>query len=240
MISRDGKYLFIHVPKTAGESIEQYLLKGASRDPEVRSSVLLSRNYDPRRGPPRIAHLLAREYVRYGYVGEKEFDECFKFAFVRNPWARLVSEFFFNHYGHTDFRGFLLNRFPTPEDDDYETGSDRYRHVLPQYEFLHDERGNLLVDYVGRFESLDSDFAQVCRQLGIEAAPLPRVNTFSEVMASVLLKRGKIRAGQNIELEKPHYSRFYDDETRAWVERHYAKDIQTFNYTFEECDDGAR
>jgi hypothetical protein len=63
-----------------------------------------------------------------------------------------------------------VNRLPPPGWDD------KYRHVMPQYDMLHDADGRLLVDFVGRFESLQEDFRRVCAKLGIESAELPHRN----------------------------------------------------------------
>ncbi|NNK33015.1 MAG: hypothetical protein HKP02_07815 [Xanthomonadales bacterium] len=63
-----------------------------------------------------------------------------------------------------------MNRLPPPGWDD------KYRHVMPQYDMLHDADGRLLVDFVGRFESLQEDFRRVCAKLGIESAELPHRN----------------------------------------------------------------
>ena len=100
LISTRRRYLFVHIPKTAGESIERYLLAASGLSWDDREEFSILRNFDPARGPPRIAHLFASEYLQYGYLSDAEFGDFFKFAFVRNPWSRLVSEFFFNHYGY--------------------------------------------------------------------------------------------------------------------------------------------
>lgn len=233
MISHQHKYLFVHIPKVAGESIERYLLEVLGLTWSDRAGFLIRRNLDPNLGPPRLAHLLASEYLKYGYLKQPDFKKYFKFSFVRNPWDRLVSEFFFNHVGYMDFKSFILKTFPTTKDDDYYTGSDKYRHVIPQYDFLHDEQGDILVEYVGRYESLNSDFAEVCRRLNLPVLPLKIVNSFKQIIASRVLAQEKLKTGQKVDTLKPHYSRFYDAETREWVEDMYSKDINTFNYCFE-------
>jgi len=205
-----------------------------------RSELLISRNHDVDSGPPRLAHLMASEYLNYGHVGEVEFRDFFKFAIVRNPWERLVSEFFFNHYGRYEFKVFIFDRFPTAIDDDYKTGSDRFRHIIPQYDFLHDEEDRCLVDFIGRFESLGSDFERVCRRLNLPVKPLEKLNSFERLMVRRLHKSGKLKTGQKVQVEKPHYSQFYDDESREWVAEMYAKDIKTFNYQFERGARGTR
>lgn len=91
MISSKHKCIFIHVPKTAGQSIEQLFLKENNLTWEGRSPLLLKPNNDPAIGPERLAHLYANEYVKFNHISQADFDEFYKFSFVRNPFDRLVS-----------------------------------------------------------------------------------------------------------------------------------------------------
>ena len=59
---------FIHIPRTGGNSIASTILDG------------------------RTAHT---PYFVYQRAYPDEFDEFFKFCFVRNPWDRLVSAYFY-------------------------------------------------------------------------------------------------------------------------------------------------
>ena len=80
---------------------------------------------------------------------------------------------------------------------------------LTQTEWIADERGEVLVDFVGRFESLADDFAAVCAELGTRA-PLPHLKPSS---------RGA-------------YQDYFTDETRGIVGSYYAEDVERFGYTF--------
>lgn len=83
-------------------------------------------------------------------------------------------------------------------------------HFLPQHFFICDATGKIMVDFVGRVENLDADFAQVADRLGC-ARGLTKVNAGS----------------------RRHYSNYYDDETREIVQQVYAKDIELFGYAFQ-------
>jgi hypothetical protein len=68
------------------------------------------------------------------------------------------------------------------------------------------------VDFVGRFESLESDFRQACRIIGLRPIPpLPHANNSHR---------------------KRHYSAYYDDESVEWIRERFAKDIDYFGYKF--------
>ncbi len=234
MICGEYRSLFVHIPKTAGQSVEHVFLGLVGLTWETRAPLLLRGNEDPRRGPPSLAHLTAAEYVTCGHLTPAEFASYFKFSFVRNPWDRIVSEYKYRrHPVSIDFKTYLFRRLPTPG------WSEPYRHIIPQYDFLYDDAGRLLVDFVGKFERLQADFDTVCSRIGIPPTPLPRVNrslehsrpgTFRE------LRRRIRRAVWSHERRHtfPHYTEYYDDESREYVGHLYRKDIEAFSYTFDD------
>ena len=227
MICRQHQCLFVHVPKSAGQSIEQFFMDRLGLDWETgRAEVLMGDNPDRSRGTQKLAHLSAFEYVHDGFVDADEFESLFKFTFVRNPYERLVSEYRYrNYFHHHSFSDFVHNKLPRPGWDD------KYRHVMSQYEMLHDLHGRLLVDFVGRFESLQQDFDTVCRRLGIEDSELPHRNP-SNKKSRNLKRRFRNFLFRNGENDKRHYTEFYDEHTRATVTELYRKDIETFGYRF--------
>jgi hypothetical protein len=227
MICRQFNCLFVHIPKTAGQSIEQFFMNALGLDWDGdREKLLLQANDDRGRGTEKLAHLSAAEYTRCGYVAPEDFSSFFKFSFVRNPWDRILSEYRYrNYFQHYSFRDFVLNKLPKPGWDD------QYRHVMPQFDMLHDEQGHLLVDFVGRFESLQQDFDHVCDVLGIAPSDLPHRNPSDKKSRDLKRKFRNFlyRNGENGLRDAPD---FYDDETREAVARHYRKDIETFGYEF--------
>lgn len=227
MICREHNCLFVHIPKTGGQSVEQFFMDLLKLDWDTdREVLLLQANEDRSRGTEKLAHLSATEYVEGGYLSPADFSALFKFSFVRNPWARILSEYRYrNYFRHRSFRDFVLNKLPKPGWDD------QYRHVMPQYDMLHDRDGNLLVDFVGRFENLQQDFGRVCERLGIDDAGLPHRNRSDKKSRDL---RRKIRnfLFMNGENQLRGMAGFYDDETREAVARYYYKDIEAFGYEF--------
>lgn len=235
MICAEFECLFVHVPKTGGLSITRFFLDRLGLTWEERGPLLIRPNDDPAAGPPGLAHLTTEEYLRFGYLDEERFRRWFKFGFVRNPWDRLVSDYLFFHAGRYGFKRFVMERFPTPADDCYRTHTGRYRHILPQHRYLYDEEGNLLVDFIGRFERLNEDFAKVAARLGIEGAvTLPHMNGADDNFRRRLLQKGLARPDQRITpAKRPDYRSFYDEETHAFVAEYYAQDIELFGYRFD-------
>lgn len=234
MISQQDKCIFIHIPKVAGQSIEDVFVKRMGLEWQQRSALLLRPNDNPLAGPPRLAHLMAEEYVKYQHVTPETFNSFFKFSFVRNPWDRLVSEYNYRHFlGHAayqnGFRHFVLNQFPQPQDDNYQNARDNYRHVIPQTSFLYDKNGKCLVDFVGRFESLQQDFDSICEKLNFDVIKLGHKNKTQK--KNWLVKFQRLFKLNNA--KRKHYSEYYDNDTYDFVENFYKSDINNFNYKFE-------
>ena len=239
MICDQYRCLFVHVPKTAGMSIEHVFLRLVGLTWETRAPLLLRGNDDPRLGPPRLAHLKAGEYVALGHLTAERFESYFKFSFVRNPWDRIVSEYKYRGYPvKVDFKTYLFKHLPAPG------WTDTYHHVVPQYDFLHDEAGKLLVDFVGRYERLQADFDQVCARIGIPPIPLPRVNRSLEKGRPHTLRELRKRLRRAIWSRErrhtfSHYTEYYDDESREFVAQLFRKDVEAFSYDFGHRDRSA-
>lgn len=234
MICHPYRCVFIHIPKTGGISVEHVFLSLVGLTWDTRAPLLLRGNDDPSKGPPRLAHLKGSEYVSLGYLGPEQFDAYFKFSFVRNPWDRMVSEYKYRgHPMRMPFKTWLLRHLPPPG------FTDAYCHLIPQYEFIYDADGRLLADFVGRYESLQADFDRVCERLGIEKTPLPHENRSLDAPRIQSLNDVKKRVRRWLWTLRPknvypHYTQYYDDESRAFVAERYRIDIEIFGYAFGE------
>ena len=232
MICRAFECIFVHIPKAAGRSVEMYFMNrlNLDRDDEThRQQMLLNDNDDPARGTEKLSHLSASEYVDCGYISQQDFDNYFKFSFVRNPWSRLVSEYRYRNFlSHKSFKDFVMSKLPKPGWDD------KYRHVMPQSDMLYDNNGHLLVDFVGKFENLQQDFDQVCIQLGFNDSRLPHINS-SDKKSRELRRKAKNIFHRNKESSLRRYNEFYDEETRGYVAELYQADIKNFNYCFDDA-----
>jgi hypothetical protein len=231
VISDKHQCIFVHVPKTAGQSIEEFFLDLHGLSWENRAPLLLRQNSDRSKGPQRLAHLTAREYTSLGYIEPEQFDRYFKFSFVRNPWDRLVSEYRFRFEGTITFREFV--RRSLAKRDDY---SDLTRHVMPQIQFLTDEDGHYALDFVGRFETLEADFIKVADRLGLPRAKLSHRNVSRESpLASFGRKLYYRILGHELKpkTKRRPYQDYYDRNLRERVSAYYAEDIERLSYHFD-------
>lgn len=182
MYYRDKKVVFVHVPKTAGQSIEHFFLRDAGLSWDERSAFLMGPNCDPRKGPVRLAHLLARDYVGRGHLSQQDFEDSYKFAFVRHPLARALSTYKYERaFLRMSFGDYVSVELPRMV-----KSCDNWFH-RPQVDFVNGADGAALVDFVGRFENLQGDFSKVCETLGMPFDELRPVNV------SLVSDHGKTR-----------------------------------------------
>jgi hypothetical protein len=228
MISTYDKCLFVHIPKTAGQSVETVFLERAGLSWAQREAFLLKPNSNPLKGPPRLAHLTAQEYLDYGYISNQDFVQFHKFTVVRNPWDRLVSEYLYQRYPYS-FKDFVFKHFPKLGQDDYQNHHGHYRHVMPQHHFLFNEQGEFLVDSVIKFENLEPEFGQVSNAITGLTLNLPHKNktATSSILANIKKAVTSIKTNG---MKTKSYREFYDSETDDWLAEFYAKDIELFNY----------
>ncbi len=244
MISHHHKCIFIHIPKTAGQSVEHCFIHALGLTWDTRAPLLLRHNDRTELGPPSLAHLKYAEYSKYKYITEEQLQTYFKFAFVRNPWSRLIS--IYKYMGHSkkmDFKSFLMKSFKN------ELWNNRYWFVCPQSEYVCDENGELILDFVGRFENLQDDFNYICTKIGLQETELPHVNKSEKThnkdpkeitlkflqktlmpwqLYNSILHRYRIMTIPNFKL----YKDYYDNESIEFVAELYRTDIELFGYKF--------
>lgn len=221
----------IHIPKVAGTSLISNFPDMSRTGTNVENELPFQpsdNKFDP---PP--PHLRAGDFVKYGYVTEDIFDSYFKFSFVRNPWDRIVSEYkYHRHASKYNFKTFLFKNFPKPG------WSDEYCHVIPQYDFLYDNDGVCLVDFIGRFENIQDGFNVVCQKIGLPETKLAHKNK-----SLSLFRRGN-NLYQVLKTIKDYfsiyqrintfsrYTEYYDNESVEWVAKIYERDVSVFGYQF--------
>ncbi|WP_457940346.1 sulfotransferase family 2 domain-containing protein [Mesorhizobium sp. 10J20-29] len=228
MLSHHHRTIFIHIPKCAGQSVELAYLKDLGMSWETRALLLLRANDQPERGPPRLAHLLAGDYVRFGHLTQEAFDAYFRFAVVRNPWSRAVS--LYRHLNlNMPFRSFVLDWLPQQFAHRGWGGS--FWFVRPQSNFVMED-GRLLCHEVLRFETLAEDFSRVAAASNL-VSDLPHANRSGSrmpVRPRSLLRRCQARLVRDRRDRFENWNDFYDEDTVVEVGRLYATDAKEFGY----------
>lgn len=91
-----------------------------------------------------------------------------------------------------------------------------------------------MVDFVGRFESLQNDFDRVCEKIGLPQSEIPHINS-SRGQANDKASSGSLIPWRRRPTFPSFstYQDYYDDESRELVAQLYEADIDRFGYEFE-------
>ena len=234
--------VFIHIPKTAGRTISTAL----------RCVCEESNNYLDLKHRHRPAIYIKNNIFR----DDVKWDKSYKITFIRNPWQRAVSlwKYTYNRkfYRKTniietkinqnmidDFKYWLLtdsnqkinnktvSKFNKRFWGKYPK-TDILNHVNPlsALSWISDLNGNILVDFIGRFEHIDGDFSKINKKF----------NTNCEVRKSSQIEN-KFNIYNQGYLEMgfgTNYQDFYDDESYDYIADVCKWEIEKFNYKFEQ------
>ena len=144
MICHEKKFIFLHVPRTGGTSIQCMLNEAYAKCPGKKYKDFHS---------PHINDL-------------ETYKEYFSFAFVRNPWERILSFYLFDKYGsnkHSFFNWLKVMKY-------------RNKFVNQMSNWILDSKNELRVKFVGRYEQYSSDIKKVCENLNISFKEPPLLN----------------------------------------------------------------
>jgi hypothetical protein len=232
IISHEHKFIFIKTHKTAGTSIEISLSRFCGpddlltfvspKDEDIRRQhngraprkvkmprwkFLGDMAIDPRNFRENLKSLTSGEAFR-NHLGARAIRQrvrpdvwknYFKFCFERNPWDKTVSDYFWKkkNYNNNLAFGDYIARGEYPVDH-------------PQYCL----DGDVVVDRVGRYETLERDLSEICTHLGIPFDGwLPHA-------------KGGLRPEQSA------YRDFYNEKQKDVIARFFRKEIDCFGYSF--------
>lgn len=216
MISHQKNFLFVHIPKTGGNSI-QTLLKEHSEDvvtchtpnqDGIERFGITNPDYNLRKHSP------LSEY--HAALPREMFNRLFKFATIRNPWDMMVSFYFSPNLGNNEWdrEKFLLMLQDTPTLRYYIEVPSLFQKTMAKIG-VRCAPGNKpldrFLDALMRFEHLEEDFKSVCEKIEIPHTPLPVRN----------------------KSEREHYSVYYDQELIDLVQQKFSEEIKLGRYQFE-------
>ncbi len=187
----NSKTIFIHIPKTGGTSVFRSIYGNAVAE----------------------GH---RSFSFYKLLFSDDFNDFFKFCFVRNPYDRLYSAYKFLQRGgnntndvesfriymkdYSGFRDFVLNGLT-------ENLLREVIHLVPQTNFICDANGLVAMDFIGKFESIEEDFLILSKKLDKDIT-LQHLN------------RNK----------KQSYLEVYDKDMKLKVKKLYKNDFKLLGY----------
>ncbi|MBK8807399.1 MAG: sulfotransferase family 2 domain-containing protein [Bacteroidales bacterium] len=192
----ETRSLFIHIPKTGGISVHKSLYGNRSNG-----------HYN---------------YMDYKIIlGQDLYNQFFSFAFVRNPWDRLVSSFFYFKNGgggnkseyewsmkqiapFNTFNEFVINWL-----DNIDNRISKIQ-FYEQSKFILNNNNKSQVNYIGKYENLLADFDYVRSKIG-KIRQLEHLNSSNR---------------------EKDYRNYYNDKSIEIIAKIYKRDIINFGYHF--------
>jgi len=204
LISSQKGFIFIHIYKTGGTSIRRVLERYDDRFNFFhRMKSYLTPN-------PVLSSKTIHKHMRVEKIvaklGREKFRQYYSFAFVRNPWDWQLSLYFQILHDANSPNHKLVKKMGT-----YENYVDWRVHeacrLQSDFLYIDDE---LMVNVVGKYESLEADFQQIVNTINLKETALPHLNN----------------------RKKGNYKSYYNETTRQMIAEAYQKDIERFGYEF--------
>lgn len=219
VISHKYKFIFFGIPKVASRSFFNFFIQQNQKNFDIEW-------YEKRNG---------------FFEAVSAYPNYYKFSFVRNPWSRIVSchqskiadnligkrarilSFYKGLKGGMAFEDFVkwLN-----SDEGRDEIADR--HWISQHKFLY-RNNECICDYIGKYENLETDWEEVCKNLGIPHKPLSQKG-FISAKGGV---ENPTQSGNDKKIVKYKYQNLFTDQTREAVHQRYQTDIELFDYEFD-------
>ncbi len=229
IISNSLEFIFIHIHKTAGNSISEAL------EPVLRWNDIVCGGTE---FGEKLASLYSRQYGLHKHsnakeikkiVGEEVWKNYFTFSFVRNPYYRTISNYTYfkmlvkKQGAKRFFRRFdKNNKLWQWAAIKAVLASKNFSQFIRQTEFIEkapagkplfnslSEESKIIVDYIGKVEKINEDFKHI-----------------SNVIKQYNLKVGK----RNVSRKKVKLEEFYRTQADLdHVYELYRKDFDFFNY----------
>ena len=237
VVKRGNRLEYVHITKTGGSTIEyeasmqQNITWGACHWVKMKNNGPGCQQPDTRYSKEyNEANIPFVIYIRpLQNVGEPwhtpphwfqsvpfEFDDTF--TIVRDPYTRMISQFYCKYRGYprTGGKGFerrinnatilnewiqnLLSKMPIKK-----------AHFLPQHHYVYDKHGNRMIDHVIKLENLNDEFARLMNEYDIDVR-LPETKINSRKADSALTVDD------------------LDDKSIKLINRAYHDDFDRFNY----------
>lgn len=208
---------FVHIPRTGGSSFINFCKK-------LHSVKLINFNF--------MSHGKVTNDISIKH------SNFLKVAFVRNPWSWVAS-----HYCTTQY----TNQFGLRKTSSSSSTYSQWKNCHEEKEWLNNlknekvnfknyikqfienannqsyyimENGNMNIDFIGHYESLEKDVSKILNILDIK----------TEEKFPMIQNEGSSR--KPFFYKTTDYVSFYNEETKNLIAENFKEDIQRFNYKF--------
>ena len=206
---KKANFLFVHIPKTGGGSVKNYL---SNKFSDITLYTGFRNNLIPNNEFKKysLQHQFYTKLFEYRDVLQIDFNELLKVAAsVRNPYTRIISDLFH----------FKLIENDTTQDEVYNIILNNYlnrtnldNHNVPQYKFVVDDKDEI-----------------------IEKIHIFKCETLIDDMQNFGFNDFKLHTGssRNKELKTKHedsYLKYLNNDSIRLINEFYKKDFELFNY----------
>jgi hypothetical protein len=226
VINHQHKFIFIHATKTGGTTLKRFLQKNSINNtlntitPEflLKNFSFKARSLQINGYLHTVGHLpiiFAKEYFA------KEYEKYYKFGFIRNPYDRFVSSFFYlmrqtkkplENMNYAEIALYFKDRFIPYATKVY----NKSVWLVPQHVFLCDTNGKNLMDYIGNTKTLQENTKNILQKLNIK-----NINYDHFKKANTSTNYGVDRA------------LLLDAENKQRIYQIYKRDFEIFNFSKE-------
>jgi hypothetical protein len=226
IVSHEHKFIFVHLKRTSGRAIQGALMPFLGPD-DIATPV--DDPNSPESFPGRNCeglgrHATARE-IR-DYVGGDVWNEYFTFAMERNPWDKTLSRYWASVSKGRSYEALVSKITRKRIGFEHWLNVERLKGKLQAKKHLHlprhfgcytDEHGEVMVDFIARFENRNEHLAELGRRMGV---PID----------------GEVEVGTKTRGEKKKpYTEFFDKPwMRTLIENVFAEDLALLGYRFGE------
>lgn len=232
-ISHQKKFIFIHIPKCAGSSVEKFLMKNTElclmksgvmdTDEIVKNKFYITGEVH---GLER--HLSALEIK--SLIGSSTYDRYYKFTIVRNPYSRIVSFYeYVKGLKNPDTNKLQVNLVLNSKNF-YEfvinsLNEKKMTLFFNQYQYVCDKNKKLIIDDYIKFEDLDTQWRPLSKKL-LNESKLDQIRTL------INPKRLDLKKINSSHKKTRNYREYYDHELRDLVTDAVITDLELFKYNF--------
>lgn len=168
----------------------------------------------PRTGSNTLREVLPNQVANENHKALRLIErDGFSFCFKRHPFDILVSWFFYHkiyqkqEVYNVSFKEWIQQGCPTHWSEEFLKRCG-VSHPVMQSDYICNEQGDLIVDFIGDFNQLQRHFDAVCTKIDLPKIELPVKN--------------------NVKHESYNY--YFNTETKAMVEKQFERDFEILKF----------